>query len=146
MNLKILNKTISFTKASAFSKKVKSPLGSMYSVSTKYNEPKLTVTVEKLGKVGVTEHVLQVPLRKMPYAIEKIAIFPGPKPTTAVFPGPKPKRSRRRIAGHAITIGTKENPILVELGAAKGHWHIEPDLTGEVLNISLAAPKFKKPI
>src|SRR5580765_7923316 len=95
MNLKIFDKKIAFNKAAKFSKILKSPAGSVVSISTKWNEPKIKVRLHRAAMVGSEEHILQIPLNNKHYAIGEVGrtgmgvVVPTQK--TAVIPGPKPK-------------------------------------------------------
>ena len=155
MNLKMFTESVRFNKGSQFSKKLKSPAGSVFSVSTRRNEPTIRISVESLAQGRAEERVLQIPLRKMHYTIGLSTVIPRPEPHAVIGDtGP----DKGRFVVQLIGIGGPEpesetdqrnaknvsEELYIELDAAAGDWHIEPDVAAELLNISFLGPKTTK--
>jgi hypothetical protein len=159
MKLQILDNSISFGKLTDFSKKLKSPSGSVFSATTRPNERKITINVEKVAKAGITEHILKIPLNNKSYALKLglggqglMTVIRGPEPQEPLpKPVEKPGSEKGAPLGHFIAIGgpdpgepseKKSAPVYIELDSSIGNWLVEHGK--DELNISFDASKFKK--
>ena len=89
MKLKIFNENVLFDVAAGFSKKLRSPAGSVFLASTKKNEPTIRISPEELPTAPIKEQVMRIPLNKKAYTIQIGAVILGPR-RTAIIGGPKP--------------------------------------------------------
>jgi len=144
LELFLLGQSIRFERATARVEKVISPkTGAIFVASTLANDPVLCVsgpgprpkteelerqkpkTKRSSPRAGILEmHVLRIPLEGKPWEVvedkaTKISYISirGPRPTSL------PKKA--------------EDLLTIKLDATTGRWRVEPDLSADMLNVSL---------
>jgi hypothetical protein len=143
LNCSIFDDTVVFDEETSFSKDFRSPTGALFTATTLPGEQVLTIIPMRKGSgtseeaPAAVEHVVRLLIGEKLWNVE---MNPSGDVTFISIGGEKPKGiinlPQQAISGGGPRPVDPGNTSKIELKGNHGSWRIEPDLSGQFLDLS----------